>query len=148
MNLGCRGGISLDRCRARWLISLIMGRRDILVVAVVPFVFCFLLYLATLAPTVTFEDSGELITAAYGLGVAHPPGYPIFCIVGKAFSMLPVGSVAWRLNLMSAFFTAASAGVLAMAAFLMLQQHLGSRARLVGGGHPRCAFRVPRLARA
>jgi hypothetical protein len=128
-----RGGIFLDRGRVRWLSSPIMRRRDVLVVAVVPFAATFALYLSTLAPTVTFEDSGELITAAYGLGVPHPPGYPVFCIVGKVFSLLPVGNVAWRLNLMSAFFMAASTAALSLAAFLMLAQ-LGGRGRTVGSG--------------
>ncbi len=61
-------------------------------------------YVKTLAPTVSFFDSGELIAAAYTLGVAHPPGYPLYVLLGWLFSRLPVGNVAWRLNLMSAFF--------------------------------------------
>lgn len=39
------------------------------------------LYLFTLAPTVTGEDSGEFIAAAYGHGVAHPPGYPLWTLL-------------------------------------------------------------------
>ncbi|MBU2461890.1 DUF2723 domain-containing protein, partial [bacterium] len=35
-------------------------------------------YLHTLTPTVGFHDSGELITVAYTLGIAHPPGYPLY----------------------------------------------------------------------
>lgn len=67
------------------------------------------LYLATLAPTVTLEDSGELIAAAYTGGVPHSPGYPLFTMLGKLFSLLPWGSVAYRLNLMSAFFSSLAA---------------------------------------
>lgn len=67
-------------------------------------------YIAGLAPTVTFEDSGELITAAYLWGIAHEPGYPLFTILGKLFSFLPIESVAWRINLMSAVFS--SAGII------------------------------------
>ncbi len=66
----------------------------------------FTLYVMTVAPTVTFEDSGELISAAYHLGVAHEPGYPLFTMLGKLFTLLPLGTVAFRVNLMSAFFTA------------------------------------------
>lgn len=47
-------------------------------------------------------DSGELIISAYQLSIAHPPGYPLFTILGKIFTFLPFGSVAWRVNLMSA----------------------------------------------
>lgn len=61
-----------------------------------------LVYLATLAPSVTAEDSGELITAAATLGIPHPPGYPLYVILGKLFTFMPWGEVAWRMNLMSA----------------------------------------------
>lgn len=64
-----------------------------------------MIYLAGLAPSVTFEDSGELITAAYSWGIPHEPGYPLFTMLGKLFSYLPVGNVAWRINLMSAVFS-------------------------------------------
>jgi tetratricopeptide (TPR) repeat protein len=63
-------------------------------------------YLLTLAPTVTLVDSGELILACHSLGIAHPPGFPLYVLVGHLFTQLPLGNVAYRLNLMSAFFAA------------------------------------------
>ncbi len=80
-----------------------------------------LLYILTLAPDVTFEDSGELIAAAYNLGVPHQPGYPLFTLIGKIFSMLPVGEVAYRLNLMSAVLSALGAGLIAWATILLIE---------------------------
>ncbi|MEK6647540.1 MAG: DUF2723 domain-containing protein [Candidatus Firestonebacteria bacterium] len=68
----------------------------------------FLFYLFTISPTVVVGDSGELITAVHSLGIAHPPGYPVFCILGKIFTFLPVGTIAFRVNLMSAFFSSIS----------------------------------------
>ena len=65
-------------------------------------------YFYTLGPTITGEDSGELVTAAYHLGIAHPPGYPIWCLLGKLFTCVPHGTIAWRVNFMSAFFGAAT----------------------------------------
>lgn len=62
----------------------------------------FIVYLITLAPTVTFIDSGELATVASKLGVAHPTGYPLFTILGKIFTLIPVGDEVYRLNLMCA----------------------------------------------
>lgn len=63
-------------------------------------------YIATLAPTVTFEDSGELITAAYRLGIPHEPGYPLYTLLGHVAAQIPLGNVAYRINLLSALCTA------------------------------------------
>ena len=72
------------------------------------------IYVITLAPTVSGEDSGELITAAYTLGVAHPPGYPLWCLLGKLFTLVPIGTVAARVNFMSAFFAALAVFVVSL----------------------------------
>jgi hypothetical protein len=62
----------------------------------------------TLAPTVTFIDSGELATVATKLGVAHPTGYPFFTVLGRVFTLIPVGDEIYRLNMMSAFVSSAA----------------------------------------
>jgi len=72
----------------------------------------FAFYLFTLYPAVSVGDSGELITAAYTLGVAHPPGYPLWTILGKIFTVIiPFGNIAYRVNLMSAFFGASTCAI-------------------------------------
>jgi dolichyl-phosphate-mannose-protein mannosyltransferase len=68
-------------------------------------------YLRTLEPSLPTGDSGELITAAYLFGVPHPPGYPLFSMLGHLFTLLPFGSVAQRVNLMSALLHALTAGL-------------------------------------
>lgn len=73
---------------------------------VLVFVLAFGVYLLTLAPTVTLVDSGELILACHSLGIAHPPGFPLYLLIGHLFTRLPFGNVAYRLNLMSALFAA------------------------------------------
>lgn len=60
-------------------------------------------YLLTLCPTVAGGDSGELTAAVYTMGTIHPPGYPLYTLLGKAFTFIPYGSVAWRVNFFSAF---------------------------------------------
>ena len=94
-------------------------------IAVLLFAVCFGCYYFTLAPTITWEhdgvDSGDLVTAAYTLGVAHPPGYPLFSLLGKLFILLPFGEVAYRVNLMSGLFAAATATTLYCTALLLLQ---------------------------
>jgi hypothetical protein len=72
----------------------------------------FLLYLATLAPSTTFWDTSEYMAAAYTLGLPHPPGNPLFVLLGRVFAMLPIaGSVAVRINILAAASSALSAGI-------------------------------------
>jgi hypothetical protein len=91
-----------------WPAVTAIGRRAPWIVALLAFA----LYLVTACPTVYFGDSGELIGAADSLGVAHPPGYPIYTLLGRGALMLPGGEPAWRMNVMSGLFGAlACAGV-------------------------------------
>jgi hypothetical protein len=71
-------------------------------------------YFKTLAPTCTLIDSGELILAAYSFGVAHPPGTPLYVLLAHLASLVPLGSVAVRVNAASALFAALAAGVVAL----------------------------------
>jgi hypothetical protein len=70
----------------------------------------FLIYLRTLAPTVGEADAFEFQVNALRLGVSHGNGYPLLMLLGKAFSLLPLGgTAAWRVNLTAAFFAALAA---------------------------------------
>ena len=77
------------------------GQRNKIVAGLV-FFFTTIIYLSTLAPTVAFWDCGEFITTAYTLGIPHPPGAPFYTLLGRIFSMLPFGEIAFRVNLLSA----------------------------------------------
>ncbi len=84
--------------------------------AALVFVLVLLGYTLTLAPTVTFWDAGEFIAASWTLGIPHPPGTPLFVLLGHVWAkLLPVGEVAFRLNLMSAVFSAAAAAAFFLA---------------------------------
>ncbi|MBA3706605.1 MAG: DUF2723 domain-containing protein, partial [Bacteroidetes bacterium] len=73
------------------------------------FIIPFIIYVITLAPTVTFIDSGELAAVAANLGIAHPTGYPLFTILGKIFTfIMPIGDEVYRLNLMCAVISSAA----------------------------------------
>lgn len=89
--------------RIRWTIGLAAG------------VLAGLVYLITLAPTITWRnsgaDSGDLATAAFTLGIPHPPGYPLYTLLAAAFARLPFGEPARNVGLFSAL---AAAGAVVM----------------------------------
>jgi len=72
----------------------------------------FSLYCFSIAPVVQGFDSAELTVGAYTLGFIHPPGYPLYLLLGYGFSHLPVGSVGLNLNFMSAILGGLSVFVL------------------------------------
>lgn len=81
------------------------------------------LYIRTLAPSLLWGDSAEFQTLSYTLGMTHPTGYATQIIFGKLFTLIPVNNIAYRVNLMSAFF-----GALAVAeTFLIVMLLTGSR---------------------
>jgi Flp pilus assembly protein TadD len=58
------------------------------------------IYLSTMSPEVTLEDSGELVTGAFWAGIPHPPGYPFWAIYSWLWTeLVPFGNVAWRVEL-------------------------------------------------
>ncbi|MCX8094301.1 MAG: DUF2723 domain-containing protein [Candidatus Goldbacteria bacterium] len=59
----------------------------------------FLLFLNTIPPTIYLGDSGEIVVAAYTLGIGHPPGYPLYILTGKIFAFIPLADIAFRMNL-------------------------------------------------
>ena len=60
--------------------------------------------------TIYVGDSGELVAAVHTLGIPHPSGYPLYVLLGKLWTVLvPVGNIALRMSLFSAFFGAAAA---------------------------------------
>ena len=70
--------------------------------AICSFLVSFVVYLLTMADTVPYWDSGEFIATSYILGVPHPPGSPLYLIIGRVFSMLPLNAdIAFRVNLIS-----------------------------------------------
>jgi len=61
-------------------------------------------FLMTVAPTLSFWDCGEFITSAVTLGIPHPPGAPFFQLIGRIFSLLPIPiDLGARVNLISTF---------------------------------------------
>lgn len=88
-----------------------MKRTDTLIAAGL-FLGSFLLYIRTLAPSLLFGDSAEFQTIAHTLGIGHPTGYPVYVLLARLFTLLPIGEVAYRVNLFSAFCAALTVGLI------------------------------------
>ena len=82
----------------------------------------FVAYLRTLMPGIAFGDWGEMQTVPHILGVAHPTGYPTYILVAWLAELVPIGSVAFRANLLSAVLVA-----LALAIATAVSIRLGAR---------------------
>ncbi len=60
------------------------------------------LYVFTAAPHLApYRDAGEMVTVLHTLGVAHPPGYPLYTLIGKVASLFPFGNFSYQINLFS-----------------------------------------------
>ena len=71
-------------------------------IAILTFCYSFIIYLMTMAPTASFWDCGEFIATSVIMGVPHPPGSPLYLLLGNVFSQIPLFSdVGARVNLIS-----------------------------------------------
>ena len=82
-------------------------------------------YIRTLLPGEAFGDWGEMQTVPHILGVAHPTGYPTYILLAWLAELLPIGSVAFRANLLSAVFIAGT-----LATLVLIATRLGVRPSL------------------
>src|SRR5437867_983536 len=87
--------------------------------AVAVFALALAVYLLGIAPGLLWGDSAEMQILAVTGGVSHPSGYPLFVLVGRLFTAIPGGNLAFRANLMSATF---AAGTVALLAWLLLRR--------------------------
>jgi transmembrane protein TMEM260 (protein O-mannosyltransferase) len=103
-------------------------------------------YLRTLAPTVTLVDSGELALAARDLGVAHPPGMPLWVMLAHLATLVPWSNVAARVAASSALFAALAAGVMVLLAREALLLVFGRPGRASGAAPAWIGLMPPTLA--
>lgn len=84
----------------------------------------FALYVITLAPDLLPADNGEFQLIATELGVAHPPGFPLYTVLAHAMTRLPLGPTpAWRVNLFAALTSALTIWVVYTAVFRLTHRH-------------------------
>ena len=96
-----------------------LSRSDVLIAALTGLA-ALALYIRTLAPSLLWGDSAEFQTLSYTLGMTHPSGYMTQIMLGKLFTYIPAGNIAFRVNLLSAFF-----GALAVADTYLIVRLLG-----------------------
>lgn len=87
------------------------------------------LYLTTMPPTITWwfggSDSGELVSAADSLGIAHPTGYPLFVVLGFIATRVPVGDVAARVNALNVVLGALGVAGVALTTLALAGDRIG-----------------------
>ena len=83
------------------------------------------LYTRTMAPGLTFWDCGEFITCSYILGVPHPPGSPLYVLLGRIFTLLPFADIAWRVVFMSVLSSALSVWCAYLSTVVLARRALG-----------------------
>lgn len=86
--------------------------------AIGAFAVALLVYVRTLLPGVSFGDWAEAQMVPERLGILHPTGYPLYTLIVKAFTLIPLESVAWRANLVSAV---AAAGAVSIAVLIAVR---------------------------
>src|SRR5690606_25355566 len=96
----------------------------------------FAIYAFTLAPTAAFWDASEYIATAHIVGIPHPPGNPLFVVLARTWEVLlsPLGlSVPVRVNLFSAFMSAAAHGLWFLVVHHILRYFTADRRVRLGG---------------
>ena len=102
-------------------------RNDLLnkLFATIVFLFSFIIYFLTVAPTVSFWDCGEFIACSYRLAVPHPPGAPLYLLVGRIFTLIPIFTdIAKRVNFISTISSAFTVMFLYLIIVIMIKQFM------------------------
>lgn len=98
------------------------------IVAGIIFVFAFVVYTLTVAPTVSFWDCGEFIATSYKMAVPHPPGSPLFLLVARVFSMVPfVKDIGMRVNMISVIVSAVTIMLLYLSIVQLYREWKGGK---------------------
>ena len=89
--------------------------------AIGTFLISLAVYVRTVLPGVSVGDWAESEMIPNRLGIMHPTGYPLYTILVKAFTTIPIGSLAWRANVFSGVAAAATVGV---SVLIMVRLHV------------------------
>ena len=90
--------------------------------AAVVVLIAFAIYLRTMLPSTFFWDTGEAQTVPATLSIFHPTGFPLYAMLGWLWSQLPVGEVAWRMNLLSGVSVSLASGLVVLIAGQLIEE--------------------------
>jgi hypothetical protein len=105
-----------------------MNRKIHIISSIIAFTIPLILYILTLQPKLI---SGELSWYALNIPkmeILQPPGYPIYSLLAKVFTLIPIGDIAYKINLFSAFFGAFTILILFFTVYLLLKDDIISLA--------------------
>lgn len=104
-----------------------MKNKRIWLISAAIFIFTLFLYIPRISPSVFSADSGDLLGAIISKGVAHPPGYPLFILLGRFFNFLPVyGTAAFKVGLLSALSTSLTVTFLFIISYFLTKKYVTS----------------------
>ena len=83
------------------------------------------IYLKTMAPSVSFWDCGEFIACSFTMSVPHPPGSPLYVLLGRVFSLVPIAEVAARITFMSVLSSALAIWCVYLSTVALARRALG-----------------------
>ena len=98
-------------------------KRSVATAATLLGIAAFAIYAALAARDVMFGDALELVASAAGNGVAHPPGYPLWIVLTHLAALVPIGPLAYRVNLTAAAFHAATVALVYAAGYVLVRRH-------------------------
>ncbi|MFQ5456748.1 MAG: DUF2723 domain-containing protein, partial [Nitrospirota bacterium] len=107
---------------------------DNLLLILIPFAITFISYISRITPNIYWRDSSEFTTVGYTLGIAHPAGSPLYSEIAKLFTFLPIGSIAFKINLLSLFFGSLTISLIALIVYLVINELIPPSPRLLRGG--------------
>ena len=80
---------------------------------------CF--YLSTLTSSMGYQVTSEFVDTSFALGISHPAGFTAYNLIAKAITFLPLGSIAFRVNLFSALLACMTLVVLYLSAIEIIK---------------------------
>lgn len=81
----------------------------------------FFVYIKTICPTIYWRDAPEFVNVGYTLGIAHPSGSPAYSLISKIITFVPIGSIAFKINIVSLLFAICSVLILFKIILLLIE---------------------------